>query len=225
MENQNPNKERHIVMPVAHGETPEKSKMQKAIGVFLAEDAYDIKDHIVDEYIAPRAKSFGLELVRKVKEFILDNIIDIARTMLFGDGKPKGSSNDYTSYYNGSKVYYTSYYNGHDSYEGAPYSVYKSSSVSDSVSSNISRPANTIEPLELAYGEAERVRDDLVGLSKKFTYVPVADYYQLCSRKDLIRDVDWNYGWKNLSLDDIKIVKCTKPYKYQLILPKLIIMP
>ena len=219
MENQN--KEKHVVLPVANGKTPEKSKMQKAIGVFLAEDAYDIKDHIVDEYIAPRAKSFGLELVRKSKEFILDNIVDIARTILFGDNKPKGSSSDYTSYYDGSKVYYTSYYNGRDSYEGTPYSVYKSSTIS----SNMSRPANTLESLDLSYGDAERVRDNLVGLANKFPYVPVADYYQLCNRKDLIRDVDWNYGWKGLTINDIKIVNGSKAYVYWIILPKPIVIP
>ena len=66
MENQNDGKdsyERHVITPVANGKTAEKSKIKKAIGIFIAEDAYDMKDHLVDEYIAPRARSFGMELV------------------------------------------------------------------------------------------------------------------------------------------------------------------
>ena len=233
MENQNPNQsvpensgnatneieKKHIHAALSEGEIAKKSKVKKAIGIFLAEDAENIKDHLVDDYIKPRAQTFGLDLVRKFKEFLLDNITDIARTMIFGETKKTSDSEYKTGYYDGnSKVYYTSYYNGGYSYEDTSYRP--------AVKQETPSAAKLIVIKIPSYGKAEEIKGELLAIYKRFHAVPVADYYQMFQDKNgkpliHVTKEHYNFGWKEFK-EDIKIVYNTDLKGYQLILPKLV---
>ena len=96
----------HIHKPITESKELTDSKLLKAAKVFLAEDIEQITGSLVEDYVKPRAESFGLDMVRKVKEFIFDSFNDLMRKLLFG-----GSAGSGKSYYNGQKVNYVSYNN------------------------------------------------------------------------------------------------------------------
>lgn len=211
MANQNEKEpERHVHAPVAEGKIVEKSKFQKAIGIFLEEDATDIKTH-VNDYIEERAKSFGKEMKRKAKEFILDNINGAAEIMLFGKGRRSGNGDSSTyksGTYNGQNVVYTSYYTG------------DGSSSATKVQDN--REVGTrLKIITLpSYGKAEDVKGEILSLSKRYPNVSVGDYYQLCGIAPAKED--FNFGWKKEQIlsSPIEIVYSAKAEGYQLILPR-----
>lgn len=203
MSDQNKEPERHVHAPVTTGKVTEKSKFQKALGIFLEEDAVDIKSN-VNNYIQDRAKSFGKEMKRKAKEFILDNINGAAEIMLFGKGRRSGSGD--TPYksgtYSGQNVVYTSYYSG----ESTP-------KVSDN-----REPSTRLKIVTIgSYGKAEEVKGELMSLVKRYQVATIGDYYQLCGvvcTKD-----DFNFGWKKLE-EPISIVYSAKDEGYQIMLPR-----
>lgn len=210
-QNQNSNKEpeRHVHAPVAEGKVVEKSKFQKALGIFLEEDATDIKAH-VNDYIEERAKSFGKEMKRKAKEFILDNINGAAEIMLFGKGRRSGSG-DGSSYksgtYNGQNVVYTSYYSGESS---------SATKVQDNREVGTRLKIITLP----SYGKAEDVKGELLSLCKRYPNVSVGDYYQLCGIAPAKED--FNFGWKKDQLLNapMDIIYSAKAEGYQLILSR-----
>jgi len=212
MADQNKEPERHVHAPVTTGKVTEKSKFQKALGIFLEEDAVDIKSN-VNNYIQDRAKSFGKEMKRKAKEFILDNINGAAEIMLFGKGRRSGSGD--TPYksgtYSGQNVVYTSYYSGDGS--AAP-------KATDNREPGTRLKAITIE----SYGKAEAVKSELISLSRRYPTVSIGDYYQMFTDENgnpLVRVAkeDFNFGWKG-PIENIEIVYVAKATGYQLVLPR-----
>ena len=201
----------HQLKPLTEGKVIEKTGLQKALSVFLAEDMDDIKDSIYDEYIKPRAKSFVKDSIVKFKEFLLDNLYGIGEMMLFGKRKSGGhyNGNSYNSgYYNGTKVNYqsyTSYYNGDDS-------SYKR------VETPVVDP-RSIKMIGIpSYGKAEEVKGELISLVKRYTKASVADYYQLAGAPCVKQD--FNYGWKMLDPGSIEVAYNAKIGMYVLSLPK-----
>ena len=83
----------HVTAPITHTEEHKDSTLMKAAKVFFSEDIDHVTDSIVDEFVKPRAMSFGMDLVKKIKEFLFDSITDFAGSIFFGRGP---SGNTYT---------------------------------------------------------------------------------------------------------------------------------
>ena len=175
---------------VTSGKVVEKTPLQKAAGVFFAEDLDSIKSSIYSDYIRPRFNTAISDLVRRVKEFISDTSHGILDSFLFGRSRDprstyRGSNNNYVKYYSGSE--YGSSYNSNYYRTGTP-----------DPSSN-SRLKIVAIP---TYGEATRVLDDLKQDIKKYGCTSVGNYYQLA--KVSCNKLDFAYGWRDLP-DDIPI--------------------
>lgn len=184
---------------VTTGKIEEKSKLQKAVGVLIAEDIDDIQKSIVDDYIRPRFKDFCKESVRKMKEFIVDSITGAAETVFFGKTSRKTGS------YKGEKVNYVKYYSGESGYK-----------VSSDRDDNVARDSDVLLKRIVieSYGKAKEVKNELQHDLEHYKAVTVATYYQLTGVPTVKRDYD--YGWHKLA--DIEIIE-TKG-GYILALPK-----
>lgn len=185
--------ERHVHKPIVQGKEIEKTRLQKAVGVFFSEDLDSIKGSIVDDYIRPRARDFVTDTIRKTKEMIVDNITSAAEIIFFGDSKKKNKTGEY----NGQKVNYVSYYTG-DAYDGNTYYY----SNDESPVKRPEKPANVLRRVYIpSYRKAEEVLTELLSLSKRYPAVSVADYYQLVSVPTT--KADFSIGWFDLVGVDI----------------------
>ena len=193
----------HITKPAVKSEEIKDSAFKKAAKVFFSEDIDHVTDSVMDDFVKPRAKSFGLDLIKKVKEFLYDSITDFAGSIFFG----KSSSGGYTYNKNGSK--YTSYskysspYSGYgdpDEYYWSNGTYYKGSQ----------QPKETIrhdivrERLIKDAGEAQKVIDDLryIIRTSKEHYAYVGDYYADVGAP--VDKMDYEFIWINNMLDNCK---------------------
>lgn len=222
----------HITTPITHTEEHKDSTLMKAAKVFFSEDIDHVTDSIVDEFVKPRAMSFGMDLVKKIKEFLFDSITDFAGSIFFGRG-PSGNTynrngSSYTSYSKYGKGYsnYSSGYNYNSYSEPDNYyyyngSYYRNDQPKEMVRHDIVRE----RPIRQA-GEAQEVIDTLRTIIKTsnghFAYV--ADYYLAIGVKYTDLDpLDFEYIWAGSMLD-----KCKPRYTkggYVLDLPKPIPIP
>lgn len=199
--------------PLVESKPIEKTMFEKAVGLFLSEDVNMLSDSIVDDFIKPRMKQFGMESVLKFKEFIADSLIGCIRMVIFGESANKKTGTSGSSYYSSSytsgdsKVNYVSYYNG----EPVVTTRYPGQNQPDT--NNYGVELRGIK----SFGEAAEVRDQLIEESKLYSRgVSVFRYYQLVGKTPT--KTDDNYGWKNLDRTKVNI----RSYKghYVLDLPK-----
>ena len=181
--------EKHVHKSLTTGKEIKKSAFQKAIGLFLAEDADMVSESLMDDFIRPRLKKFSGEMVLKGKEFLSDSLIALIQMIIFGKTSNKNGSSSYTS--STGRVNYMSYYNGQ------PVVVNNYTNQPDKDTVGI-----TLYTIPSA-GKAEEVLTELVGIIKRYKHATVADYYQLLDVTPA--KTDWNYGW--FDLDDATIVR------------------
>ena len=196
----------HIHKPITESKELTDSRLLKAAKVFLAEDIEQITGSLVEDYVKPRAESFGLDMVRKVKEFIFDSFNDLMRKLLFG-----GSAGSGKSYYNGQKVNYVSYnnYSSGDYYGSNGYN--RNSTYS-------SDPRDRVKRISIpSYGEAKEVLDELRRIIKTYDKASIGDYYQAVGQP--VNKIDFSYGWGRGMLDNVAIVP-VRGGAYSLELPK-----
>lgn len=194
----------HVHQSVTKGTVVEKSRLQKAASIFFEEDMDSIKDSIVDDYIKPRAKDFLKDSIRKVKEYLVENITAAAEIFFFG----KTDKANRKGTYNGQKVNYVTYYNNDGSYDY--YGNNRSSATSRDPVTSLKRVGI------VSQGKAEEVLTELIALSKRYQAVPVADYYQLVGISPTKED--YNYGW--FDFVGVRVVYDSSIGKYVLTLPK-----
>ena len=194
--------ESHVHKAVTSGKVEEKSKLQKAAALFFEEDMDSIKGSIMDGYIKPKANEFMKDSIRKVKEFIVDNITGAAEIIFFGSTKKRGNG---SGWYNGSKVNYVSYYNGGYDYDGG----YRSEPKHE-----MDRDPNThLKRIVISsYGKAQEVLGELIGFTKRYSVATVGDYYQLVDLTPT--NIDFGYGW--FDLVSVQIVKVSGGYMIDL---------
>ena len=185
--------EPHATSSIVNGKPVEKSKLEKAVGVFLSEDISNVKGSIVEDYIMPRAEKLGKDAVRKGKEFILDSITGAVSIILFGTAKDRKSG-----YYNGQKV---NYYNYSSSY----------SERDDRREDRRYEPANRVKRISIpSYGEAEKVLEELNSYIARYKVASVGDFYQLVNISPT--KSDFSYGWFDLVGADIIYNRFTEGY-------------
>lgn len=196
-----------IHRPIVEGKEITDSPLMKAAKVFLAEDIEQVTGSLVEDFVKPRAESFGLDMVRKVKEFIFDSFNDLLRKLLF-NGSSNGSSR---GYYNGDGVNYVSYYNGNSSdYYGA--NVYNRNN------NYSSDPRDHLKRIAIpSYGKAKEVLDELKRNIKAYGKTSIGDYYQAVDQP--VTKIDFSYGWARGMLDNVEIVPI-RGGAYTLDLPK-----
>ena len=180
---------------ITKGVEIEDSALKKAAKLFFAEDIDHVTDSIVDEFIKPRTKSFGMDLVKKFKEFMFNSLSDLARQLIFGNGPSKRSD----SYYSDGYTSYTKYHYGEDYYGNGSSYYYKSNS---NVSKPDDRPRDQLKRIGIkTLGKAQEVLDDLrteIATTEKHQ-VSIATYYQLV--RTSVNKIDFEYGWKRGMLD------------------------
>lgn len=186
--NQNDEKDiesrKHVHKSIVQGKEVEKTKLQKAIGVFISEDLDSIKGSIMEDYIKPRFRDYVKETIRKGKEAIVDSFTSALEIMLFGDSKKKNKTGDY----NGQKINYVSYYTGGNQY-GENYGYYTRSN--DLPKQD---PATRLRNIYIpSYRKAEEVVTELIALADHYTAVSIADYYQLVGIPTTKQD--YMFGW------------------------------
>ena len=174
----------HVHKAITDGKEKKKSKLEKAVGIFLAEDVDKVGESILDDFIKPRIVDFGKETVRKLKEFVADSLEGCIEMIIFGkDKRPKSSSSG--------RVNYVSYYDGN----GNKTTTSTSRSVVDT---------GGLKLIEIdSYGMAEEVKTQLMSFIKRYGYAYVADLYQLCNVPTAKTDFD--FGWHELV--DIRIIR------------------
>ena len=203
-----------ITSPIVNTEEVKDSAFKKAAKMFFSEDIDHVTDSIVDEFVKPRATSFGMDLIKKTKEFLYNSFTDFVGSLFFGSRNPNGGS--YTSY---SKPYrsnynYNSYsynYNGYndpDDYYWYNGNYYKGNNQPpETVRHDIVRE----RPIKDA-GKAQEVIDRLryVIRSTKDHYVAVADYYVAVGAK--VDALDYEWVWVGPMLDGCKPIYTRKGY-------------
>lgn len=175
--------EKHVHKALAGGKPVEKTKFEKAVGLFLAEDASMVSDSIMDDFIKPRLKEFGKESILKVKEFVADSLIGCIQMIIFGKTSKKNGTY-YTS--GGSHVNYVTYY------DGQPVNSTNYISTKQPVGETYGLTLYSIE----SYGKAVEVLEELRAIIRRYKHASVADYYQLLSIAP--SKTDWNFGWFDL---------------------------
>lgn len=190
----------HILKTIVEGKEVSESPVKKAAKMFLAEDIEDIAGSIVDDFVKPRTKSFGLDMVKKLKEFVFDSINDLARKMIFGST----SSNSKSGYYNGSRVNYVSYYNGDSSDYYGSSGYYRNDAIGSDPVTNLKRVSIP------DYGKAKEVLTELRMCIKHYDKASVADYYQAVGLQ--VNKNDFVWGWAGNSLDNAQIIRAGRAY-------------
>lgn len=194
----------HVHQAITEGKVVEKSKLQKAASIFFEEDMDSIKDSIVDDYIKPRAKDFLRDSIRKVKEYLVENITAAAEIFFFG----KTDKANRKGTYNGQKVNYVSYY-GND----GGYSYY-----GNNRNANTARdPVTSIRRVSIpSFGKAEAVLTELIAIARKYNAATTADYYQLVGVTP--SKEDFNFGW--FDFVGVQVIYDSSSGGYILTLPK-----
>ena len=177
----------HVEKRITEGKVHEKGPLEKAVGVFLAEDFETVKGHIMDDYISPRLTDFAKDAVRKVKRFIIDSIAGAAEIALFGKSERRDG------YYNrGDRPYSSYYYRYGDSYS------------QENRNQEEHKIRSLVMPIEIpSYGKAEEVLGELIAITKKYPCASVGDYYDLVGIQP--SSVDYDRGW--FDLVDVKIIE------------------
>lgn len=192
--------------PITKGVEVKDSTLKKAAKLFFAEDIDHVTDSIVDEFVKPRATSFGLDLVKKFKEFMFKSLSDLAHEIIFGNGGKKSDS-----YYNNGYSSYTKYYYGDDYYGSSGYK-YRSTSGPD----DREAPHDQVKKVAIpSHGEAldvlNNLRSDMAMNERR--QVSIASYYQLVGLNKEINSLDYSFGWKRGMLDgNIPITYMGKGY-------------
>lgn len=186
--------EKHVHKSLTTGKEVKKSAFQKAIGLFLAEDADMVSESLVDDFIKPRLKKFSGEMVLKGKEFLSDSLIALIQMIIFGKTTGKNNSSSYTS--STGRVNYMSYWNG----QPVVTTGYANQPDKDEV-------GVTLYTIPSA-GKAEEVLCELTAIVKRYKHATLADYYQLIEAP--VVKTDWNYGW--FDLDEAKVVRYNGEY-------------
>ena len=212
MANQNKNDKSeslHIKKALVEGEPPKDSAVKRAAKVFFSEDIDHVTDSIMDDFVKPRTKSFGLDLVRKIKEFVYDSTKDFIGRLLFGSSGSVGGS----KYYSSSGSTYTSYATKFtDEY------VWEDGRYVKATRSNLEY-RDRVHERPLRYGEATEVLNELKAVIKKYGKAYVADYYSAV-KMDITNSRDYDFCWKGNMLDSIKEPKITGSGYYILNLPR-----
>ncbi len=191
----------HVHKAIADGKEIDKTKLQKAIGVFISEDLDSIKGSIMEDYIKPRFRDYVKETIRKGKEAIIDSSTSALEIMLFGDSKKKNKTGDY----NGQKVNYVSYYTGGNQY-GESYGYYTKSNDAPKPD-----PATRLRTIYIqSYRNAEEVVTELISLADRYTAVSIADYYQLVGVPTTKQD--YMFGWTKQSIRGASVVHTRDGY-------------
>ena len=186
---------------IVDGKVVEKTKFQKAVSLFFAEDMDTVTDSVMDDFFKPRLKRFGKEATLKLRQFIADSLKGCIDIVIFGNNKKSDSS--YGSYSSGTYKNYSVYYS--DEY-GTPSRSYSSVNVDDYGFKLIEIPS---------YGKCEEVKTELMKEIGRYGKVSIAKYYEFTGIRPV--STDYNYGWKG----DLSPVKIT-PYRdgYLLDLPR-----
>lgn len=195
--------EKHVHKPVTEGKVVEKSKFEKAVSLFFAEDVNTVTDSIMDDFIKPRLKQFGKEANLKFRQFVAESVKGCVDILIFGNTK-KGSSS--SSYY------------GSGTYKN--YSVHYSDEYGNSYSNGYSYDTDAYGFKFItvpSYGACEEVKSELIDILKHYNKASVADYYELCGAP--VSKTDYNYGWKN-SLSDVNIITYKDGYLLDLPRPR-----
>lgn len=197
-----------ITKSIVRGEEIKDSPLKKAAKMFFSEDIDHVTDSIVDDFVKPRATSFGMDLLKKTKEFLYNSIMDFFGSIFFGS-KPNNSSyrgNSYTSYSKYGKGYssynYNSYYDEPDNYYYVNGSYYKNTTPPEMIRHDIVR-----ERLIKEAGKAQEAIDDLRRVIRTTAdhFVAVGDYYVLIGIDGKMLDpLDYEYGWIGSMLDGCK---------------------
>lgn len=189
----------HAHEEITEGKVVEKSKLEKALSLFIAEDMNTVTDSIMDDYIKPRMKQFGKEARLKFLQFIADSLKGCVDIVILGNNKKSSGSGSYGTYKNYS-VYYSDEYGSSSksySYETDDYGF-----------KLITLPS---------YGKAQEVLTELMSIVKRYQKASVADYYVLT--KIGVSSVDYNYGW-TIDLSKSKIIPYRDGYLIDLPRPK-----
>lgn len=204
---------------VTNGVEIEDSPLKKAAKLFFAEDIDHVTDSIVDEFIKPRTRSFGLDLVKKFKEFMFNSLSDLARQLIFGNGSSKRSD-----YYGDGYTSYTKYHYGDDYYGNGSSYYYKSNNSSGNVDN---KPRDQVRKIGIeTLGKAQEVLNDLrteIATSEKHQ-ASIATYYQLVGRSSIVNKIDFEYGWKNGMLDTDIPIRYVGKEGYLICLPKPVML-
>lgn len=199
----NKNMETHVDESVTTGSVVQKSKLQKALGVLLADDIDNIKGSIVEDYIKPRSKSFMMDSVYRIREFIADTVNGLVGAILF----PKNRNGSEGGYYKGTYVNYKNSYNVYK-YNGSDY--YADNRV-DKV------PPTRVKLIVIrSRGEAQDVLGSLISICNRYDCASVAAYYELVNITP--SKEDYNYGWFGLTDTAVEIL--SRDGGYVLDLPK-----
>lgn len=205
----------HITKPIVQAEEVKDSAFKKAAKIFFSEDIDHVTDSIVDEFVKPRTMSFGMDLVRKTKEFLYNSFVDFAGSIFWGKGPSNNgygrNNSSYTSYskygkgYNGysGNYNYNSYYNQEpDNYYYYNGAYYNNNQPPEMIRHDIVRERPVKEE-----GKSKQVINDLrhVIRTTKDHCVSVADYYVAVGVKPSELDpLDYEYVWTGAMLDGCK---------------------
>lgn len=196
----------HITKVIVETEEVKDSAFKKAAKVFFSEDIDRVTNSIVDDFVKPRTKSFGLDLIKKLKEFMYSSITDFAGSIFFGRGSSGSSSYskngaNYTSYskYGGKSAYYNEYADDYYWYNG---SYYKNDRPADTIQHDIIRE----RPIRDS-GKAQEVLDELkyIARTTKEQCVAVGDYYTAVGAP--VDSLDYEFVWTGPMLE-----KCRPRY-------------
>lgn len=193
----------HITKPIVETKEIEDSRFKKAAKMLFSEDIDRMTDSIMDDFVRPRTRSFGMDLLKKSKEFIYNSIVDFFGGIFFGTSSgSRGSSSynrngtKYTSYSKVSSPYSNEFQDDYYYYNG---SYRKDTVPPDSIPHDIVRE----RPISDA-GKAQEVLDELkhVILTTKEHAATVADYYIAIGAK--VTPLDYEYCWNGSMLDKCK---------------------
>ena len=177
------------------------SPIKKAAKVFFAEDVDKVITSIGDEFVRPRAKSFGTDMILKFKQFMADSCTDFIKRIFFGTSNSSKSSN---------------YYNEYNGYDGVSRSSYTSYATTYSDNYYYNKPNipygamnhdNVRELLLPSEGKARDVLRALKDTILSYGFAYVADYYAAVSDENNpipIDRLDYQYIWNGQMLDNIK---------------------
>lgn len=165
--------------------TKKRSEIRKLTDVFISEDVKNVKNYIFMDVLVPAIKKAVSDIVRDGIDMILYG----------SNGRSKKSSGS------ASYVSYEKQYSGRNDYRG--------------YGENRTRTGYNYDEIVLdSRGEAEEVLDRMDELIKTYTFVSVADMYDLVGVS--CQYTDNKYGWTNIRNAEVVRVR----NGYMLKLPK-----
>lgn len=172
-----------------------KEPLSRKFGdIFLADGVGSIKDYVIFEILVPAIKDTIVDVITNGTNMLFYNQPNARRTSRGGSRTESRTS-------------YTSYYRDRDSRE----------------SRKPVRPAERHGFQDIIFdnrGDAQEVMECLLDVCDHYNLVSIATYYELAKVPELATYTDNDYGWYNLTTNDMAITRDRDGYRIKLPKPE-----